>query len=112
MLLASVAATALGVNLMSDGHKLDTYFYDYFSLTVPFMSLAAFQWIVDSPRLPRLAALAPLTFGIYLIHPVFLDVARRAGAISGNPRDAWTVPLLTLAVFALDRKSTRLNSSH
>ena len=31
---------------------LNTYFYDYFSLTVPFMSLAAFQLIVDAPRLP------------------------------------------------------------
>ncbi|MNL39757.1 Acyltransferase family protein [compost metagenome] len=112
VLLASVAATALGVNLMSNGHNLDTYFYDYFSLTVPFMSLAAFQWIVDSPRLPRLAALAPLTFGIYLIHPVFLDVARRAGAISGGPRDAWAVPLLTLAVFVLSAASSWLLRRH
>ncbi|MCY1454663.1 hypothetical protein D9M71_717440 [compost metagenome] len=76
------------------------------------MSLAAFQWIVDSPRLPRLAALAPLTFGIYLIHPVFLDVARRAGAISGSPRDAWAVPLLTLAVFVLSAASSWLLRRH
>lgn len=79
--------------------------HDYFSLTVPFMSLAPFQWIVSSPRLSRLASLAPLTFGIYLIHPLFLDVAHRAGAIGGGHRDAWTVPLLTLAVFALSAAS-------
>lgn len=33
-----------------------------------------------------------MTFGVYLIHPVFLDVAHRAGAISGARRDAWVVP--------------------
>ena len=52
MLAASVAATALGVYLLSSSRMLNTYFYDYFSLTVPFMSLAAFQLIVDAPRLP------------------------------------------------------------
>ncbi|MGE8675344.1 MAG: acyltransferase family protein, partial [Achromobacter kerstersii] len=104
--------TALGVSLMSNGHALDTYFYDYFSLTVPFMSLAAFQWIVSSPRLPRLTALAPLTFGVYLIHPVFLDIAHRAGAFTGGQRDAWIVPLLTLAVFALSAASSWLMRRH
>ena len=38
--------------LLSSSRMLNTYFYDYFSLTVPFMSLAAFQLIVDAPRLP------------------------------------------------------------
>ena len=108
----SVVATALGVHIMSSNRTLDTYFYDYFSLTVPFMSLAAFQWIVSSPRLPRLAALAPLTFGVYLIHPVFLDLAHRAGAFSGGRRDAWLVPLLTLAVFALSAASSWLLRRH
>ena len=112
VLAASVAATALGVHLMSNGRTLDTYFYDYFSLTVPFMSLAAFQWIVSSPRVPRLAALAPLTFGVYLIHPVFLDLAHRAGAFTGGRNDAWTVPLLTLAVFALSAASSWLLRRH
>ena len=83
MLAASVAATALGVYLLSSSRMLNTYFYDYFSLTVPFMSLAAFQLIVDAPRLPWLARLAPLTFGVYLIHPVFLDLAQRAGLLRG-----------------------------
>lgn len=112
VLAASVGATALGVYTLSSNRTLDTYFYDYFSLTVPFMSLAAFQCIVSSPRLPRLASLAPLTFGVYLIHPVFLDVAHRAGAISGARRDAWVVPLLTLAVFALSAASSWLLRRH
>ena len=112
MLAASVAATALGVYLLSSSRMLNTYFYDYFSLTVPFMSLAAFQLIVDAPRLPRLARLAPLTFGVYLIHPVFLDLAQRAGLLRGGHGTAWTLPLLTAAVFALSAASSWLLRRH
>ncbi|CAB5516375.1 O-acetyltransferase WecH [Achromobacter anxifer] len=112
MLAASVAATALGVYAMSSNRTLDTYFYDYFSLTVPFMSLAAFQWIISSPRLPRLASLAPLTFGIYLIHPLFLDVAHRAGAFTGARKDAWMMPLLAALIFALSAASSWLLRRH
>jgi len=112
MLTASVAATALGVYAMSSNRALDTYFYDYFSLTVPFMSLAAFQWIVASPRLPRLASLAPLTFGVYLIHPLFLDVAHRAGALTGARNEAWTLPVLAAAVFMLSAASSWLLRRH
>ncbi|MOA35895.1 hypothetical protein D3C78_1573860 [compost metagenome] len=49
---------------------------------------------------------------MYLIHPVFLDVARRAGAFSGGQRDAWAVPLLTAAVFALSAASSWLLRRH
>ena len=112
MLAASVAATALGVYLLSSSRMLNTYFYDYFSLTVPFMSLAAFQLIVDAPRLPQLARLAPLTFGVYLIHPVFLDLAQRAGLLRGGHGTAWTLPLLTAAVFALSAASSWLLRRH
>jgi surface polysaccharide O-acyltransferase-like enzyme len=76
------------------------------------MSLAAFQWIVSSPRLPRLAPLAPLTFGVYLIHPLFLDLARRAGAMAGSRSDAWAVPLLAATVFALSAASSWLLRRH
>ena len=87
--------------------------YDYFSLTVPFMSLAAFQLIVDAPRLPRLARLAPLTFGVYLIHPVFLDLAQRAGPAARRPRHGLDAArLLTAAVFALSAASSWLLRRH
>jgi Uncharacterized protein conserved in bacteria len=101
VLAGSIAVTALGVAALSDADALDLYFYEYFSLTVTAMSLAAFQLILDKPRLPRLPLLAPLTFGIYLVHPVFLDLARRAGVFTGEGRDGWVVPLCALAVFAL-----------
>ncbi|MDQ8033804.1 MAG: acyltransferase family protein [Bordetella sp.] len=100
VLAAAVAVTAWGVTHFSSTHGLNLYFYDYFSVTVPVMSLAAFQCIVSS-RLPPLRNLAPLTFGVYLIHPIFLDVAHRAGALSRISAQPWHVPVLAAMVFAL-----------
>ena len=111
VLALSVAATAWGVSTLSETGRLNLYFYDYFSLTVPFMSLAAFQWIIDTPRVPALSTLAPLTFGVYLIHPLFLDLADRAGAYAGHGT-AWSVPLLTAAVFGLSAASSWLLRLH
>jgi len=107
LLAASVAVTALGVYALSTAGALNLYFYEYFSLTVPFMSLAAFQLILDS-RLPRMAVLAPLTFGVYLIHPVFIDIARRTGLFTGRGPDGWNVPLAAAAIFVLSALSTWL----
>lgn len=112
MLATSVLATALGVYVLSGDGTLNEYFYDYFSLTVPFMSLAAFQLILTAPRIPRLRALAPLTFGVYLIHPIFLDLARRAGAYTGGRTDAWAVPAVSAAVYALSAASSWLMRRH
>src|SRR5690606_8990413 len=79
VLAASVALTAVGASVMTTRENLNVYFYDAFSLTVPWMSLAVFQLILDARRLPRMSALVPLTFGIYLVHPVFLDIAKHTG---------------------------------
>jgi len=107
MLAGSVLATALGVHILSTADALNLYFYEYFSLTVPFMSLAVFQIVLDS-RLPRLTLLAPLTFGVYLIHPVFLDIAQRTGLYTGAGPDGWAAPLAAAAVFLLSVASTWL----
>lgn len=100
-LLAGIGITAGGVLWLSNDHALNLYFYDYFSLTVPLMSLAAFQWFVDTPSLPRLQTLAPLTFGVYLIHPVLLDLAQRAGMTSHDATAVWRLPILAILVFLL-----------
>ncbi|MBO9355322.1 acyltransferase family protein [Bordetella petrii] len=111
VLALSVLATAWGVSTLSEAGRLNLYFYDYFSITVPFMSLAAFQWIMNTPRVPPLSTLAPLTFGVYLIHPLFLDLADRAGAPTG-PGAAWNVPLLAAAVFGLSAAASWLLRRH
>jgi len=91
------ALTAWGVSTLSSPHALNVYFYDYFSVTVLVMSLAIFQWILSTPHLPALSVLAPFTFGIYLIHPLFLDIATRLEALPTFGA-AWDIPLQTLAV--------------
>lgn len=100
VLVASIAATAWGVFTLSQPGELNLYFYDYFSITVAAMSLAAFQWIMDSDRLPALSMVAPLTFGVYLIHPLFLDMVARTTSLPTS-NAAWSVPLQTVVVFAL-----------
>ncbi|QDJ51773.1 acyltransferase [Bordetella hinzii] len=101
LLLAGIALTAGGVAWLSNAQALNLYFYDYFSLTVPLMSLAAFQWFVDTPALPRLPALTPLTFGVYLVHPVLLDLAQRAGLAARDTGAVWRLPLVAILVFCL-----------
>ncbi|WP_144634757.1 acyltransferase [Bordetella genomosp. 13] len=110
--LACIAVTAAGVHVLSQTGALNLYFYDYFSLTVPLMSLAAFQWIVNSRRIPALPWLAPLTFGVYLIHPVFLDVAQRAGLYTAGTAQAWQLPVMAAAVFALSASLSWLLRRH
>ena len=108
----SVIATAAGVYLWSDADQFYGYFYDNFSITVAPMSVAMFQWLVSGPRLPRLAGLGPLTFGIYLVHPVFLDLARRGGAFSGDAVDIVAVPLIAAITFALSAMASWLLLRH
>lgn len=101
VLLVSIAGTAIGASVLTTPESLNVYFYDAFSLTVPWMSLAVFQLVLNARRLPRLAIVAPLTFGIYLVHPVFLDLAKQSGVYASSSGIAWQIPLASLLVFGL-----------
>ncbi|MVW80462.1 acyltransferase [Bordetella sp. 02P26C-1] len=111
VLAGAVTATAAGVYWLSDHVGLNFYFYDYFSLTVLAMSLAAFQCIMTMTRLPALSMLAPLTFGIYLIHPVFLDIAQRTSAQT-SMHAAWSLPVQAFSVFTLSAAACWLLRQH
>ena len=99
VLSVSVIVTAAGFYLLSSPGQLHPYFYNYFSLNVAAMSLAAFQLIVDARKLQRLPALGRLTFGVYLVHPVFIDLATRLGWYKSGTHDMWAIPVLAAAVF-------------
>jgi surface polysaccharide O-acyltransferase-like enzyme len=66
-----VALTAIDAGWGTPGR----YVYGYLSPTVVVMSLAAFVlfrvWGLRRPPGPRTAALSALTFGVYLVHPLF-----------------------------------------
>ncbi|MCB5363466.1 acyltransferase family protein [Pusillimonas sp. CC-YST705] len=97
----AAALTAAGASALTTSESLNVYFYDAFSLTVPWMSLAVFQLILNARRLPRLPAVIPLTFGIYLVHPVFLDIGKQTGWYAPQASTVWQVPLTALIVFGL-----------
>lgn len=69
----------------SDRANFDRYFYDYLSVTVIPMSLVIFVVLMNLPNYIRLkpvvkklvSSLSLASFGIYLIHPFFLDVSNR-----------------------------------
>lgn len=108
VLAVSLALTAAGASALTTPEALNVYFYDAFSLTVPWMSLAVFQLLLDARRLPRMRALAPLTFGIYLVHPVFLDIGKQSGLYEPDAGAAWQVPLAAALVFACSAAATGL----
>jgi len=99
--MTSIVLTAAGASAMTTPEELNVYFYDAFSLTVPWMSLAVFQLMLDARRLPRLSPLVPLTFGIYLVHPLFLDIGKQTGWYEPDAGAAWQVPVAAVVVFAL-----------
>nr|WP_308217631.1 acyltransferase family protein [Paenalcaligenes niemegkensis] len=100
-LITAVALTAIGTNILSTFETLNLYFYDNFSVTVPLMSLAIFQLLLHTRRLPRLSVIAPLTFGVYLVHPVFLDIATQSGLYGSGSGIVWQAPLIAVLIFIL-----------
>lgn len=65
--LMAAALTAFGC------YAAGLYFYDYLSVTVIPMSLAVFA-LLKSSDWRRAGALAPYVLGVYLVHPVFLEL--------------------------------------
>ncbi len=83
-----------------------TYFYENLSFTTVMESVGVFVWFkynANGRKLDRLmAALSPLTLGVYLLHPFFLDevlMKLGMGPLAFEPLLA--VPAMTLAGFAL-----------
>lgn len=90
--LLAVAVTAAGTASLISRFGIETfglYLYDYFSPLCILMAFSMFLIIKESSRLyppkkrnwrlSRLVTqeLAPCTFGVYLIHPIFIDVMDR-----------------------------------
>jgi peptidoglycan/LPS O-acetylase OafA/YrhL len=55
-----------------------------------------------------LARLAPLSFGVYLLHPLWLFVLLRAGLAPALVPPLWGIPVLSLLVFVLSAASVVL----
>lgn len=75
VLIVSVLLTVLGCAWFASRGNINagTYFYDYFSITTIPAGLAAFALCLRLPARRLFAHIAPVSFGIYLIHPLLLD---------------------------------------
>ena len=98
VLLWAIVLTVIGTYWLSSTEQLVVYFYDNFSLTVPLMSLAVFQLILYKGVRSRFSKLVPYTFGIYLVHPAFLDLATVSGLYRLDHGIVWQVPFISALV--------------
>ena len=95
----SVLATAGGLAafVQPDSLYIASYFYDYFSISTVPAGLAAFVLCMQLSRRKIWSQLAPLSMGIYLIHPLLLDVLWQNGLRPNSIH-----PVLAIAlIFAL-----------
>ncbi len=109
-LLAGIVLTAVGCGWLAEQGKLSagTYFYDYFSITTVPTGLAAFALCLRLPKWSPFTLIAPVSFGIYLIHPLLLDLLWQNDLRSTTLHPALAIPLLTAFAFAVSGVSTWL----
>lgn len=100
-------------------HTFDSFYSGYYSLLVFVATLSAFfmlRYRANRPVLrEQITILATLSFGIYLIHPIFLALLKRLFGFSSLPQNApYILPValltLTLSAFTISlmRKSKTL----
>jgi len=90
--------------------------YSYLNPLVIVMSLCVFRFGISQPLKSQPAAawvqrLAPLTLGIYLIHPLWLELLRRVGLYGSALHPAVGIPATALVAFSLSAASTALLGS-
>ncbi len=103
--LISCSVTVLGFYFLTKETNIEvgSYFYDYLSITVAPMSISI-MFMLKSWQRPIInqkitQQIASLTLGIYLIHPVILEImsAKDMGPMAFNP--LFSIPLVALAIF-------------
>jgi len=113
VLLSSVALTAIGCDVVAVRTDLSSglYFYDYFRVTVIPMAIAVFLLLREIPPAPVLVGLAPLSLGIYLVHPLFIEGLPLLGFEEWRFNPLWTIPAKVLVVLLLSLSSVWGDSS-
>ncbi|MCX5590409.1 acyltransferase [Alcaligenes endophyticus] len=106
-LMSCIVATASGVYALAMRTDLSTgtYFYDNLSITVIPMSaciiLLLRDWNHSLITSQFTHTLSKLTLGVYLLHPIVLDIAYYfdINAITFNP--LWSIPVLSLLTYGI-----------
>jgi len=101
----SVTGTSLGFYLtaINNGLAKGFYFYEYLSITVIPMSISImfllkeFSVPIINKKITKNIAL--LTLGVYLVHPVFIEIVNRIGFRSELYNPILYVPMISVVVF-------------
>ncbi|WP_238550544.1 acyltransferase [Dickeya solani] len=103
--LISLTLTCVGCYLLSSisGKEVGLYFYSYLSFNVIFMSIS-FMWILkvfhlDKSYHNKLKVLSDISLGIYLIHPVFIEILYYLAARRWVDYSIISIPLMSIIVF-------------
>lgn len=107
LLAASAALTAVGTYLLNlaFGEARGYYFYGELSIAVIPMSLSILLLLkklfgqVKPSR--RLRGLASLTFGVYLIHPLWIEGLDAMGWKAASYPPSFSIPAFTMIIFGL-----------
>jgi len=105
--VVSVILTAAGCYAVGRTEGLDAglYFYGYLSITVIPMSVSVMHllksWTKPIGSVGLTKQIAALTLGVYLIHPIFLEVIQYAGYCSLAFYPGVSIPVITFVVCGL-----------
>ncbi|OQW42740.1 MAG: hypothetical protein A4S08_11215 [Proteobacteria bacterium SG_bin4] len=103
----SVFSTAMGCYFVTKNQGLDAglYFYHYLSITVIPMSIAIFcllkSWTKPIYNVQLTNKISSLTLGIYLIHPIFLEIIQYTGYGPLSYNSLISIPIASVVVFCL-----------
>ncbi|NKI76207.1 acyltransferase family protein, partial [Dickeya sp. CFBP 2040] len=87
----------------ASGKEAGLYFYNYLSFNVIIMSIS-FMWILKSCHLnnahnDKLKFLSDISLGVYLIHPVFIEIFYYLAAKRWIDQSIFAIPLMSVIVF-------------
>ncbi len=103
---SSSLITLIGYYFVStqDTSIADAYFHGYLSITVVPMSISVMyllkSWNTPIFNEPVSKKLSSLSFGIYLIHPIFVEILNKTGYIKAI-HPAISIPSATVIIFAI-----------
>lgn len=78
--------------------------YNYLSITTVIASITIFYILLNvniSKQIKKLSLIAPMTLGIYIIHPLFIESLRFIGLKVENYNPLLSIPIFTIFIFLL-----------
>lgn len=112
----SLIALLTGLFIPHIGNRVIDYMYGYLNPLVITLSLSAFCFLLSVKSEPptidnAIRKISPAAFGIYLIHPLFIDIINDQIPLTGQ-HPLIAIPIVTLLVFTISGLITTLTLKH